>query len=173
MIFDAPFFDWLESRTDELLARKPAPLAEAVERSAALKAGVVERDERETTGLRAALNYGHTFGHAYETAAGYGRLLHGEAVAVGMGRAARLAVLLGRLDEGVVERQDRLLARLGLPTDPRTIGMFDPDELVQIMARDKKALGGQLRFVLPDRIGRVELVAGVEPSLVSRVLEAT
>jgi 3-dehydroquinate synthase len=172
MILDAAFFDWLEREAPEILARRPDRLAEAVERSAALKARVVEQDERETSGLRAALNYGHTFGHAYETAAGYGRLLHGEAVSIGMARAARLAVLLGRIDPGAVARQDRLLAGFGLPTSPDAAGAIGPDELLAIMARDKKALGGRLRFVLPDRIGRVELVGNIEPALVRQALAA-
>jgi 3-dehydroquinate synthase len=91
MILDEAFFAWLEEHAAAVRARDPAALLHAVERSAALKAGVVEQDERELTGLRAVLNYGHTFAHAYETAAGYGTLLHGEAVAIGMARAARLA----------------------------------------------------------------------------------
>ena len=172
MILDASMFAWLEARAAEILARQPEQLAEAVERSASLKARVVEQDERETSGLRAALNYGHTFGHAYETAAGYGRLLHGEAVAIGMARAARLAVLLGRLDPGVVKRQDLLLERLGLPTQPQTAGSLDPEGLLAIMARDKKAVSGRLRFVLPDRVGRVELVDDVDPAIVRRALAA-
>ncbi len=172
MILDAPFFDWLEVESEAILARQPAQLALAVERSAALKARVVEQDERETSGLRAALNYGHTFGHAYETAAGYGKLLHGEAVAIGMARAARLAVLLGRLEPGVVARQDELLARFGLPTTPGVVGPLDPGRLLEIMSRDKKSLGGRLRFVLPDRVGRVELVGDIDAALVREALAA-
>ncbi len=173
MILEAPFFAWLEAHAEGVLAREPTALAAAVERSAALKAGVVEQDEREISGLRAALNYGHTFGHAYETAGGYGTLLHGEAVAIGMARAARLAALMGRLDAGVVSRQDSLLERFRLPTAPtQGAGQASPDALLAIMARDKKALGGRLRFVLPDRIGRVELVSDVDPSLVRQVLVA-
>jgi 3-dehydroquinate synthase len=170
MIFDAAFFAWLEGHAADLLARGPAAVEHAVERSAAFKAAVVSEDERETTGARAALNYGHTFAHAFETAAGYGRLLHGEAVAIGMACAARLARLLGRIGDDVVARQDRLLAAFGLPTDPGAAGPLASDELLPIMARDKKASGGRLRFVLPDRIGRVELVAGVEPDLVRQSL---
>ena len=143
-----------------------------MERSAGLKAHVVERDEREISGLRAALNYGHTFGHAYETAAGYGTLLHGEAVAIGMGRAARLAARLGRLDEAIVGRQDRLLAALRLPTSPAAAGPIEPPRLIAIMARDKKTLHGRLRFVLPDSVGHVELVDGVDPAAVESVLAA-
>jgi 3-dehydroquinate synthase len=170
VIFDEPFFGWLESQAEALLAREPEALAWAVERSAALKAGVVERDEREISGERAALNYGHTFAHAYETVAGYGTLLHGEAVAIGMARAARLAAVLGRIGPETVARQDRLLARLRLPvagkgTDPVTV-----ERLLEVMSRDKKAVAGRLRFVLPSRIGQVDLVAGVEPETVRRVL---
>ena len=172
MIFDAELFSWLEAHAADLLAREPAAVARAVERSAGLKAHVVERDEREISGLRAALNYGHTFGHAYETAAGYGTLLHGEAVAIGMGRAARLAARLGRLDESIVGRQDQLLAALRLPTSPAAAGPIEPARLIAIMARDKKTLHGRLRFVLPDAIGHVELVDGVDSVAVESVLAA-
>ena len=170
MILDEPFFAWLEANTAALVARDPAALAHAIERSAALKAGVVEQDERERTGPRAVLNYGHTFAHAYETAAGYGTLLHGEAVAIGMARAARLARSLGRIADDVVRRQDDTLAALALPTDfPSTAGC-EADVLLAIMSRDKKAVGGRLRFVLPAQIGRVELVDDVPDALVRRVL---
>jgi 3-dehydroquinate synthase len=168
MILDADFFAWLEAHAAALVARDPAALAPAVERSAALKAGVVERDERELTGRRAVLNYGHTFAHAYETAAGYGTLLHGEAVAIGMARAARLARSLDRIGDVVVQRQDALLAALGLPT--ATPAGAAADELLAIMGRDKKAVGGRLRFVLPERIGRVELVDDVPEDLVRQAL---
>jgi 3-dehydroquinate synthase len=172
MILDADFFAWLEAQSDAILAREPAAIGQAVHRSAALKARVVEQDERETSGLRAALNYGHTFGHAYETAAGYGGLLHGEAVAIGMARAARLAALLGRVGNDLVTRQDTLLTRLGLPITPPAQASWDQADLLAIMARDKKSIGGQLRFVLPDRIGRVELVGGIDPNLVRQVLSS-
>lgn len=170
MILDASFFAWLEDQTAAILAREPAVIGEAVYRSATLKARVVEQDERETSGLRAALNYGHTFGHAYETAAGYGILLHGEAVAIGMARAARLAALLGRIDQDVVSRQDALLIRLGLPINLPAGTESNVAELIAIMARDKKSVDGQLRFVLPDRIGRVELVDGIDLTMVRQAL---
>ena len=173
MILDGAFFTWLEANAAGLASRQADLLATAVERSAALKAAVVSRDEREITGLRAVLNYGHTFGHAYETAAGYGVLLHGEAVAIGMARAARLAVLLGRLPEDVVARQDALLRRLGLPLAAPQGPEFAPGPLLEIMARDKKTVGGRLRFVLPDRIGRVELVENVDPAAVTQALLGT
>jgi 3-dehydroquinate synthase len=168
VILDPEFFAWLEAHVGAILARAPAPLAHVVGRSAALKAGVVEQDERELSGLRAILNYGHTFAHAYETAGGYGRLLHGEAVAIGMDDAATLAAALGRIDGAAVERQRRLLVAFGLPVSPPAA--FAPDDLLAIMARDKKTVGGRLRFVLPTRIGHVELVDGIDPAVVRRVL---
>ena len=171
VILDPVFFGWLEESAAALTARDPATVAHAVERSAAIKADVVSRDEHETSGLRAALNYGHTFAHAYETLAGYGTLLHGEAVAIGMARAARLAALLGRISEDLVARQDALLGRLGLPIAVPT-GVGDVHGLLAVMARDKKSLGGRLRFVLPSRLGHVELVDGVPEPLVRQVLAA-
>ena len=170
MIFDPGFFAWLEAHAAELVDRSPEPLAHAVERSAALKAAVVERDEREITGARAALNYGHTFAHAFETAAGYGRLLHGEAVAIGMSCAARLAADMGRIAADIPGRQDAILTSLGLPISLAGVGPLAADELLAIMARDKKSVGGRLRFVLPSRIGAVDLVADVDEPLVRRVL---
>jgi 3-dehydroquinate synthase len=169
MILDADFFAWLEAHVDAILSRNPSALVRIVERSAALKADVVERDERELTGLRAVLNYGHTFAHAFETAAGYGTLLHGEAVAIGMDCAAQLAERLGRVGGDLVTRQASLLEALGLPRKPPAI-KATADDLLAIMARDKKSLGGRLRFVLPTRIGHVELVGDVDPAVVAQVL---
>lgn len=170
MILDAEFFAWLEEHAAALLAREPQALTKAVERSAAIKAGVVEVDEREISGQRAALNYGHTFAHAYETAAGYGRLLHGEAVAIGMARAVRLAAALGRVPQDVVARQDRLIEACGLPTAPDVTAPCDSEILLAIMGRDKKTLDGRLRFVLPSRIGSVDVVDGVDADTVRRIL---
>lgn len=174
MILDAEFFAWLEANAVGILARQSEPLVHVVERSAALKAHVVERDEHERTGLRAVLNYGHTFAHAFEAAAGYGALLHGEAVSIGMAAAARLAELLGRIGPDIVARQDRLLASLELPAELGAFHKHAPqataNDLLAIMARDKKTLDGRLRFVLPSRIGHVELVDGVDAALVRRVL---
>ncbi len=170
VILAPSFFAWLEANAGLLRDREHAALAHAVERSAAIKAGVVEQDEREILGLRAALNYGHTFAHAYETALGYGTLLHGEAVSIGMTRAARLAEAMGRIQGDVVARQDRLLAALGLPVSHAGLGSLDSDLLLAIMGRDKKAEAGRLRFVLPSRLGHVALVDGVDEGLVRRVL---
>ena len=172
MILDADFFTWLEANVADILARRPGPLGHVVATSVGLKAAVVERDELERTGLRAVLNYGHTFAHAYETRAGYGRLLHGEAVAIGMADAAALALALGRIGPDTVARQNNLLLAFGLPVRLPSGMDCAPESLLEIMGRDKKVLHGRLRFVLPTRIGHVELIDGVDPETVRTVLAA-
>jgi 3-dehydroquinate synthase len=168
VILDAEFFAFLEANVKPILARAPVAVSHVVARSCRLKADVVEKDEREETGLRAKLNYGHTFAHAYETVAGYGAWLHGEAVAAGMVAASRLAEKLGRIPPEVTARQVKLLAALGLPTTANPA--WPADELIAVMRRDKKAVAGSLRFVLPTRLGEVELVAGVSEEVVREVL---
>ncbi|MCU0877316.1 MAG: 3-dehydroquinate synthase [Pirellulaceae bacterium] len=167
VILDAEFFDYLEAHSGDLLRRDPVVLEHIIARSCRLKADVVEQDERELTGLRAVLNYGHTFCHAIETVSGYGRYLHGEAVAIGMVCAARLARLMGRIDDELPRRQHALLTRLGLPTDVENL---PEGALLAAMQRDKKTEHGKLRFVLPSRLGHVELVGQVDPALVHRSL---
>ena len=115
VILDAEFFEYLEANATAINQRNQDVLVEVIARCCRLKADVVEKDEREETGLRAALNYGHTFGHAFESLSGYGNLLHGEAVSIGMCCAARLAEILGRVDRQFVERQHNLLETLELP----------------------------------------------------------
>lgn len=158
VILDSPFFEFLETNVKKLVRRDHAALTAVVARSCRLKADVVEKDEREETGLRAVLNYGHTFGHAFETLTGYGELLHGEAVAMGMHCSAKLARRLGRVDEHFVSRQQSLLEALGLTLTPPKL---DPNAVVAAMLHDKKTEHGRLRFILPDRLGHVELVADV------------
>ena len=170
MILDAEFFAWLEANTAAIISREPAAIEHLVQRSAELKAFVVERDERELTGLRACLNYGHTFAHAFETATGYGTLLHGEAVSLGMVAAAQLAATLGRITAETVSRQHTLLERLGLPVTTDTLAAIADDTFLAIMGRDKKTVHGQLRFVLPDRIGHVELVEGIASAAVTAAI---
>ena len=170
VILDAPFFAWLEGNVADILARRPTALEHVVRRSAALKAAVVEQDEREVTGLRAILNYGHTFAHAYETSAGYGTLLHGEAVAIGMEDAATLAVSLGRFPRETADRQRALLEAFGLPVAVPPAACQPVDRLLDVMARDKKAVAGRLRFILPTRLGHVELVDDVPTDVVRRIL---
>jgi 3-dehydroquinate synthase len=168
VILDAEFFAYLEGHLAELAARDPAALEYVVARSCRLKADVVENDEREETGLRAVLNYGHTFCHALESVTGYGTLLHGEAVSIGMLCASRLAERLGRIDRSLTERQQKLLAGLGLPVD---LPAVEPARLVEAMSHDKKVEHGRLRFVLPTRLGHVELVGDVAQQDVMAVLK--
>jgi 3-dehydroquinate synthase len=167
VILDATFFEYLEQNAAQLAARDPATLEYVVGRSCRLKADVVERDERELTGLRAVLNYGHTFAHAIETTSGYGTYLHGEAVAIGMVLASRLAEALGRIDATVTRRQQSLLTQLGLPT---ALATQDAEGMLAAMHLDKKTEHGQLRFVLPSRLGHVELVGDVNPAAVRKIL---
>ncbi|MBI3865061.1 MAG: 3-dehydroquinate synthase [Planctomycetia bacterium] len=171
MILDEPFFTFLEASVAGINQRSAAVLRQIVARSCRLKADVVERDEFERSGLRAVLNYGHTFAHACEALSGYGELLHGEAVAIGMVYAARLAHRLGRIDESIVSRQTNLLSALGLPTGLREGSKLTPADMLDRMRLDKKTLGGRLRFVLPTKIGHVELVSDVPEADVRAVLD--
>jgi 3-dehydroquinate synthase len=169
MTLDADFFSYLENHVEKLLGREPSAVRHVIACSCRLKADVVEQDEREETGLRAVLNYGHTFAHAFETAAGYGSWLHGEAVAVGMVCAGRLAEQLGLIKADLTQRQEQLLARFGLPTRP---GPWPADALLATMRSDKKSLAGRLRFVLPRRLGKVTLFDGVAEDVVHKVLQS-
>jgi 3-dehydroquinate synthase len=169
VILDAGLFDYLEQSAARLADRDHDVLRHVVARCCRLKADVVERDELETSGLRAVLNYGHTFAHAFEALSGYGQILHGEAVAVGMLCASRLAERLGRIDAELTRRQEKLLAELGLRTE---LPPLDPDQILRSMMHDKKVEHGKLRFVLPTRMGHVELVGDVDPEVVRGVLRA-
>jgi 3-dehydroquinate synthase len=170
VILDADFFAWIEAHREELLARDPEAVRLVVARSCRLKADVVEQDEREEKGLRAVLNYGHTFAHAFETVGGYGHWLHGEAVAAGMVCASRLAERRGLISAEVTERQVRLLESFGLPTAPLS---WPVEELLSVMANDKKNLSGRLRFVLPRRLGEVAVFGDVPEEEVRRILKET
>jgi 3-dehydroquinate synthase len=168
VIQDADFFAYLEENVAMINDREPGVLTHIVERCCRLKADVVEQDEREETGLRSILNYGHTFCHALEAATGYEKLLHGEGVAIGMMCAARLAERLGRVDKAFVDRQRVLLGAVRLPLDVPDV---DHDELIELMYRDKKVERGQLRFVLPTRMGHVELERDVEVSDIAAAMD--
>ena len=170
VILDAEFFDYLEQHVAELNSRDTDVLRHVIARSCELKADVVRQDEYETTGLRAVLNYGHTFGHAFEAMAGYGTLLHGEAVSIGMICASRLAESLGRITEVETRRQEELLAALRLPVSVPTDMVTRHDDIVKCMMLDKKTEGRELRFVLPSRIGHVETVRGILPEVALRCL---
>ena len=161
VLLDEEFFEYLERVSDDIQQRNPAILIDIIERSCQLKAKIVSEDEREESGLRAVLNYGHTFAHAFEAVTGYRELLHGEAVSIGMLCASRLAERLGRIDLTVTERQATLLAKLDLPI---SVPEIDRSKLVDAFRRDKKAEGDNLRFILPSRIGKVEMVEAVDPA---------
>ncbi|NKN32668.1 3-dehydroquinate synthase [Marichromatium bheemlicum] len=150
LIRDCAFLDWLESHMAELLSRDREALAHAIRRSCEIKAQLVAEDELES-GQRALLNLGHTFGHAIETAAGYGNWLHGEAVGAGMCMAADLSARLGWLAEADVERVRRLVVCAGLPTEPPA--ELDAERFRALMAVDKKVLDGRLRLVLLTALG--------------------
>lgn len=167
VILDAEFFGRLEASVDAIRARDPDTLRQIIARCCRLKADVVEQDEREETGLRAVLNYGHTFCHAIESATGYGTYLHGEAVSIGMVCAARLAERLGRIDASLGRRQLELLRRLDIPV---TLPDVSHRELVDLMRNDKKVEHGRLRFVLPSQLGHVELVGDIDERDVLAVL---
>ena len=167
-IRDDAFFGWLESNVDALVARDRAALAHAIRRSVEIKAEVVARDERET-GERALLNFGHTFAHAIEAGLGFGTWLHGEAVGAGMAMAADLSARLGLLDRVAAERLRALLVRAGLPASGPDLGA---DRYVELMAVDKKAEGGRLRFILLDRLGAARIRDAVPPEALRATLTA-
>lgn len=179
-ILDAELFAFLESNAAAILAQKPDVLAPVIARCCRLKADVVEQDEREETGLRAILNFGHTFGHAFEMlswekgeggrgkAEGHWPLLHGEAISIGMVCAARLAYRAGRVDAAYVARLRRLLETFGLPV---TTPAFEPQMILDAMMHDKKVAHGRLRFILPTCLGHVELVGEMAEADVLAALE--
>ena len=147
------FFFWMLDHAHDLAGRDTAVTAEAIQRCVVFKAQVVARDEHETSGVRECLNYGHTLGHAVETASGFGTFSHGEAVAEGMRFAVELAQAQGGVAEGFAEAQAELLDALELP---RLSYDATADDLMGIMKRDKKVRGGQVRFVLARDVGQWE-----------------
>jgi 3-dehydroquinate synthase len=165
---DAAFLEWLEANLERLLARDRAALTYAVRRSCELKAAIVAEDEREA-GARALLNFGHTFGHAIEAATGYGTWLHGEAVGAGMVIAAELSARCGLLPKGEAARLRNLVARTGLPVTAPAIG---DERWQELMALDKKAAKGNVRFVLLERMGKAVLKSGVDSRLVRESIAA-
>ncbi|HEX3269806.1 MAG TPA: 3-dehydroquinate synthase family protein, partial [Ktedonobacterales bacterium] len=152
---DDDYFAFLESNAEALLRLEPNLLCAAIARAVAIKAAIVERDEGEQ-GERALLNYGHTLGHAIEQVTGYERWLHGEAVSIGMTFAARLGHRIGVTPAELIERQDALLERIGLPTRADGLPLAS---LFDAMARDKKARDGAMRWVIPTALGRSALMA--------------
>ena len=172
LIDDAPFFAWLEANGPALLAGDRDRRRHAVAKSCAAKASVVAEDERET-GRRGLLNLGHTFGHALEALTGYGsRLLHGEAVSIGMGLAFELSARLGLCSRDDVERVRRHLAACGLPVDLKTIAQptWTADILIDAMTHDKKVRDGRITFILARGIGRAFETRDASPEVLRQVL---
>ena len=166
VILDAEFFEFLESNLDAINARDARALRHIIARSCQLKADVVQEDEYERTGLRAVLNYGHTFAHAFEALAGYGELLHGEAVSIGMLYASLLAEKRGLIPPEATNRQRVLLEALHIPTVLPDSSAFEADAILEKMYLDKKTVGGQLRFILPTKIGHVDTFSDIDEDLV-------
>ena len=178
-IADMDFFDWIEANLPALMVRDSAALAYAVTRSCEIKAAVVGQDERET-GLRAILNFGHTFGHAIENGMGYGQWLHGEAVACGMVMAANLSLRLGLVELAFVQRLTRLITRAGLPVVGPQLAASgaalagrpadtNADRYLSLMRIDKKSQAGSIQFVVIDRPGSA-VVRSAPDELVRQVI---
>ena len=191
VILDADFFDYLEANAAAILEHQPDVLRYMIARCCQLKAEIVEKDEREETGLRAVLNFGHTFGHAFEmlswrseetksadsqaaksftnhAESPVSSLLHGEAVAIGMICSARLAERLGRIDASLTGRLSNLLQTFGLPLE---VPSLDRGDILNVMMNDKKVQHGRLHFVLPSRMGHVELVGDIGSADIEAALE--
>ena len=169
VIMDAAFLEMLENRVARIHSRDPAFLSEMIARCCQLKAQIVVDDERETSGRRAILNYGHTFGHAIEAVYGYGEYLHGEAISIGMQMAVELAAEIGMLKDDLSLRQSQLLQDLHLPVrlpDDRRL------ELIEAMKRDKKVNAGQLRLILPEQAGVVKQVVAPNDQTLLSCMEA-
>ncbi|MCE9686044.1 3-dehydroquinate synthase [Shewanella sp. AS16] len=169
IMWDGDFFLWLEANVGALKALDTAALEYAIARCCEIKAEVVAQDETEQ-GVRALLNLGHTFGHAIEAEMGYGNWLHGEAVAAGTVLAAKTAARLELLDEAVVQRIMALMRAFDLPVQaPESM---DFDSFIKHMRRDKKVLGGQLRLVLPQALGRADVFSRVDEAVLEQVIRS-
>jgi 3-dehydroquinate synthase len=169
LICDYDFFEWIEENIAGLMAGDTAALSEAVLRSCENKANVVAQDEYEN-GLRAILNFGHTFGHAIETAQGYGNWLHGEAVAAGMVMAADLSCRRGAIDRDSVARIVTLLEKANLPVKAPTNML--PEQFVHLMGIDKKVLNGRLRLVLLEEMGKAVVTSDIDSGLLMQTFAA-
>jgi len=167
LVADVEFFNWLETNMPRLLRHEADALEEAIRRACGIKAAIVASDEREQ-GRRALLNLGHTFGHAIEAGAGYGNVLHGEAVAAGLVLAAELSARTGRIAGADARRIRELLAAAGLPVDPPRLGRA---RMLDLMGMDKKVKGGELRLVLLDGIGKAALTSDYPREALETLLE--
>lgn len=170
LIVDSDFFHWLEKNCESVLALVTEELTEVITRCCEIKADVVAKDEREG-GVRALLNLGHTFGHAIETAAGYGKLLHGETVAMGMVMAADLSCRQGWIDSATAAHIRKVLEQdFGMPVVPPAD--ISEEQFLDLMASDKKAEQGKIRFILLHAIGQAVVTADVEKAHLSSTLNA-
>ena len=171
-IADMDFFEWIEANLDALMHQDPAALAHAVERCCQIKAHIVGLDERES-GIRAVLNFGHTFGHAIESGMGYGKWLHGEGVGCGMVMAVELSYRLGMVNASFVDRLTRLIARAGLPVRGPILDVSDnAGRYLSLMRVDKKSEAGEIRFVLIDGLGHA-VVRAAPDGLVRDVINSS
>ena len=167
VIADESLFVLLERHASSLGRLDDGTLEDVIRRCVQIKARIVQQDERETTGLRAILNYGHTIGHAVESVTGYTRFSHGEAVSIGMVAAAGIAERMELLDAEAAARQKALLEAAGLPTG---LSGVEPGRILEAMLTDKKAVGGAVRFVVPLSIGRVMVKDSVPTEIVEQAL---
>jgi 3-dehydroquinate synthase len=166
-IRDVDFIEWLENHTEQLNQRDPTTLSEAIYRSCQNKAQVVAEDEYETTGIRALLNFGHTFGHAIETGMGYGVWLHGEAVAIGMLMASAVSQLLGLISQADLQRIIALSRALHLPLKAPDLGV---SQYLSLMGGDKKVEAGKIRYVLLRALGEAMLFNDVDQRVIEHIL---
>jgi 3-dehydroquinate synthase len=167
LIMDKPLFEFLESSVAAINDRDPETLTKIIAWCCQCKATVVEEDEKETSGRRAILNYGHTYGHAIESVFGYGEFLHGEAIAIGMTCAGRLGRNLEMVDQKFLDRQTNLFKAVGLPTDCPT---EKHDELIAAMKHDKKVARGKLNLILPTELGNVTSYPAPEDGVIKASL---
>lgn len=167
VIWDKELFDFLEAQREKILKLDRDSITYIIKRSCEIKAEVVSTDERES-GLRSILNFGHTIGHAIETATDYVRYLHGEAIAIGMYLEARLSSMLSFIDNNKVVKIKGLIDSYSLPTKIPTD--IDINNVLSSMEIDKKAVAGELRFILPEKIGKVRIQRGIEDKLLKKLL---
>jgi 3-dehydroquinate synthase len=168
IIYDEKLFEFLEVNREKILNLDPYALTYLIRRSCEIKADVVSKDEREA-GLRSILNYGHTIGHAIETVTGYTRFLHGEAVAIGMYLEARLSQILNLIDKDQVFRIKAVIDSYGLPSEMQAD--VDINSILSSMQLDKKAVAGELRFILPEKIGKVRIQKGAEEKVLKELFK--
>ncbi len=165
-IADAHFLDWIEANASALLACDTNAMAYAVLRSCEIKSAVVSADEREG-GIRATLNFGHTFGHAIEAGMGYGQWLHGEAVGCGMVMGAELSYRLGQINQAEFERLSKIIRSMNLPVEPPKFGA---ERYIELMQVDKKTEGGTIRYVLLEKIGKAQIKSVPDAQVIETLL---